>query len=340
MEAQKNRLGRRTVTVWAVTGVAGFIGSNLAQKLLQQGDDVIGLDNFSTGRRTNIDRLIGLGGNFRFIEGDIRDARAVHSAIDGADCVVHLAAQVSVQKSIDDPVENDAINVGGFVSLVDAAAKAGIAKVVYASSCAVYGENPKLPLDEGEHPTPLSPYAVSKYANDLYAAVLSDLKKTIDLVGLRFFNIFGPWQDAFGGYAAVIPRWVDLLLDGGEATIFGDGSATRDFCHVDNVAAAIVRIGVQTEPLPNRVYNIGTGVQTSLLDLHRTLVEAIEATGRKVAYRSANHKPWRPGDIFHSVASIERARREIGYEPHISLAAGLQHILAEEYLLDLDKGAA
>lgn len=328
------------MTVWLVTGVAGFIGSNLAQKLLERGDTVVGLDNFSTGRRANIERLNGIGGSFRFVEGDIRDAAAIRSVIDGVDCVVHLAAQVSVQKSIDDPVDNDAINVGGFVSLAGAAAKAGIARVIYASSCAVYGENPKLPLDEGEQPTPLSPYAVSKYANDLYAAVLSELNDNIELVGLRFFNIFGPWQDAMGGYAAVIPRWISLILEGGEATIFGDGDATRDFCHVDNVAAAIIRIEALTEPLPHRVYNIGTGVQTSLLDLHQGLVGAIQATGRPIAHRSAKHLPWKAGDIVHSVASIERACREIGYEPRVSLAEGLEHVLAEEFGLIVEKRTA
>jgi UDP-N-acetylglucosamine 4-epimerase len=325
------------VTVWSVTGVAGFIGSNLAQKLLERGDEVVGLDNFSTGRHANIDRLNGLGGKFRFIEGDIRDPGCVRSALDGADCVAHLAAQVSVQKSIDDPVDSDATNVGGFVSVVDAAARAGISRVIYASSCAVYGENPKLPLDEGENPAPMSPYAVSKYANDLYAAVLADLNENIDIVGLRFFNIFGPWQDATGGYAAVIPRWIGLMMGGGEATIFGDGRATRDFCHVDNVSEAIIRIAMRTKPLPQRVYNIGTGVQTSLLELHQALVGALEAVGRPVEHRSANHLPWKSGDIVHSVASIERARREIGYEPSVSLAQGLENILAEEYGLFVEK---
>lgn len=325
------------MTVWLVTGAAGFIGSNLAQKLLERGDEVVGLDNLSTGRRANVTRLSDLGGPFRFVEGDIRDSDIVRNAIEGVDCVAHLAAQVSVQKSIDDPVDNDAINVGGFVSLLDAAIKAGIPKVVYASSCAVYGENPKLPLDEGEQPSPLSPYAVSKYANDLYAAVLSDLNRETELVGLRFFNIFGPWQDAAGGYAAVIPRWISLLLEGGQATIFGDGSATRDFCHVDNVAAVLVQIAARTNPLPHPVYNIGTGVQTSLADLHRSLVEAIEASGKTVAHRTADHQPWKVGDIVHSVASIDRARTEIGYEPPVSLTPGLRHILAEEFGLTGDK---
>ena len=320
------------MTVWLITGAAGFIGSNVARTLLRYGDSVVGLDNFSTGRQSNIDGVMSVGtGNFRFIEGDIRNPDILLGALDGVDRVVHFAAQVSVQKSIHDPVDNDAVNVGGFVAMVDTAAKAGVRKIIYASSCAVYGDNPKLPLDEGEIPRPMSPYAVSKYANDLYADVLSALNPQLDITGLRFFNIFGPHQDASGGYAAVVPRWINLLLNGKPAVIFGDGSATRDFCHVDNVASAILRIGERREPLPHRVYNIGTGVRTSLTDIHRTLVETIEGAGREVAHPEPQHLPWNTGDIVHSVASIERARAEIGYEPNVTLAQGLKHMLAEEY---------
>ncbi|MEE2998244.1 MAG: SDR family NAD(P)-dependent oxidoreductase [Pseudomonadota bacterium] len=319
------------MTKWTITGAAGFIGSNVAGTLIERGETVVGLDNLSSGRQSNIKRLKKLGGDFRFIEGDIRDASVVNDAISGADCIVHLAAQVSVQKSIENPVDTDAVNVGGFVSIVDAAIKADIPKVIYASSCAVYGENPKLPIDEHEHPTPLSPYAVSKYANDLYASVLSGPNERIGLVGLRFFNIFGPWQDATGGYAAVIPRWTSTLLDGGQATIFGDGGATRDFCHVDNVSLAIIQVGARTDPLRHSVYNIGTGVRTPLKELHQTLVNTIESTGRDVVYKTAQHLPWRAGDIIHSVASIERARSEIGFNPTVTLAHGIENLLLEEH---------
>lgn len=276
-----------------------------------------------------------LGGDFRFIEADIRDTTAVTNAIKGADCVVHLAAQVSVQKSIEEPVYNDSVNVGGFISVVDAAIKAEINKIIYASSCSVYGENPKLPLDENEHPTPLSPYAVSKYANDLYASVLSEPHKNINLIGLRFFNIFGPWQDTSSGYAAVIPRWTSALLNGEQAIIFGDGLATRDFCHVDNVTAAIMKIGARTRPLPHSVYNIGTGVPTSLTELHQMIVTAIERTGKNIVHKVAKHCPWRAGDIVHSVASIERARSEIGFEPTVPLAHGIEKLLLEEHGLSV-----
>lgn len=325
------------MSTWLVTGAAGFIGSNLSRKILEMGDRIIGLDNFSSGSQANIDRLIGLGGeNFDFIEGDVRDPSTFRQALVDSSRVAHLAAQVSVQKSIDDPVETDSINIGGFVSLVDAAAKADVQKIIYASSCAVYGDNPKLPLDEEEHPRPLSPYAVSKYANDLYADVLSTLKPEIQLVGLRFFNIFGSWQDASGGYAAVIPRWISRLIAGEQATIFGDGDATRDFCHVDNVSSAIIEIGEREEPLSHNVFNIGTGVRTSLLELHDTLVEGIQAGGRTVKHPTPAHLPWRDGDIVHSVASINRAQTAMGYRPHTALGAGVRRMLSEEYGLKFD----
>lgn len=322
---------------WLVTGAAGFIGSNVTARILEKGDRVIGLDNFSTGRRSNIDRLSGAGHNlFSFIKGDVRDPEAVRDVLHESDCVVHLAAQISVQRSIDDPVETDSINIGGFMSLVDAAGKANVQKVIYASSCAVYGDNPKLPLDEDERPRPLSPYAVSKYANDLYAEVLSRLNSDLELVGLRFFNIFGAWQDASGGYAAVIPRWISLLAAGEQATIFGDGNATRDFCHVDNVSSAIINIGERDEPAPHNVFNIGTGVQTSLSELHRTVVDAIEEGGRTVSCPEPTHLPWRDGDIVHSVASIDRARDTLGYNPDTTLQVGIRRMLTEEYGLKFD----
>lgn len=320
------------MTVWTVTGAAGFIGSNLSTMLLDNGHRVVGIDDFSTGLRSNVDMLAARGGNrFRFVEGDIRSPEDVATALGGADCVVHLAAQVSVQKSIHDPVESDSINVGGFVSIVHGAASAGVNRVIYASSCAVYGDNPNLPLTEEEPPRPLSPYAVSKYANELYADMFSLLNPELDIVGLRFFNIFGPRQDSTSGYAAVIARWIRLLLDGKQANIFGDGGATRDFCHVDNVAAAIMGLGALPTLRPHRVYNIGTGVRTTLTELHCAIVDAIGAGGAPVQQPAANHLPWNPGDIVHSVASIDRAVREISYAPEVSLAKGLRKLLAEEY---------
>lgn len=320
---------------WFVTGAAGFIGSNLCAWLLDKEERVIGYDNFLTGKRANIDRLRGIeGADFSFVEGDIRDGKRLADALNGATRLVHLAAQISVQLSFDDPVETDEINVAGFLRVLQAAAAAGVARFFYASSCAVYGDNPALPLAETSITTPLSPYAASKLINEHYAQSLATRHPGMEMVGLRLFNIFGPYQDHYGGYAAVIPRWISLLMADEQPIVYGDGSATRDFCYVGNVCELIHDLGSRDASVPNRIYNIGTGKMVSLSELFSTVREQLTSKGVKVAFATPQQQAWRTGDIVHSYADIRRARDELGYTPAVELENGIDCILEYEYGLD------
>jgi UDP-N-acetylglucosamine/UDP-N-acetylgalactosamine 4-epimerase len=317
-----------------VTGAAGFIGSNLCAFLARAGHDVVGLDNFSTGRKENIQRVAGgHGARFRFVEGDIRDRDALREALVDCDLVVHLAAQGSVPKSFADPMFTNDVNVGGFLNTLQEAASAGARAFIYASSCSVYGDTRTLPITESEPPSPLSPYAASKLANDLYAATLAPLFKGTHIVGLRFFNIFGSWQDPQGDYAAVIPKWIDLSLRGQQPLLYGDGSATRDFCHVDNVSSLIEALGRRTDLDKYELFNVGTGVATSLMGLYRGLVDALHARGINLPFNGPRLEPWRDGEILHSRADITKARERLGFETRVDLTQGLQKILDEQYCM-------
>lgn len=320
------------MATWLITGAAGFIGSNLGAHLLERGETVIGLDDFSTGTRDNVDRLAAsAGARFRFHEGSILDPALVARSLSGVDVVVHLAAQVSVQRSFEDVAYTNAVNVAGFLEVHGAAEKAGVQRFIYASSCAVYGDNPALPLREETPPQPLSPYAVSKLVNEQYAEVLRLRCDKMDAIGLRFFNIYGPWQDHRGGYAAVIPRWIDACLRGERPIVFGDGGATRDFCFVGDLARVIETIGRNGAGGNFRVFNVGTGVATSLAELYAAIVGALGARGVKPPPEGPLHQPWRAGDIVHSRGSVERLRREIGIVPSTDLATGIGRILEEQY---------
>lgn len=318
---------------WFVTGAAGFIGSNLCTLLLQEGGSVVGYDNFLTGRRENIDRLSALGGGrFRMIEGDIRDRPALDRAMSGCSRVAHLAAQVSVQRSMDDPLETNAINVDGFLNVLLAAADKGVHTLAYASSCAVYGDSEDLPLGEGSVPRPLSPYAASKLINEHYAGALAPRRPDMGIVGLRFFNIFGPWQDHRGGYAAVIPKWIDACLEGVRPILFGDGSATRDFCYVGNVARLVADLGAAGRATPgHRVFNVASGRPVTLADLFEVLKRALTARGIALGFDRPDQRPWRTGDILHSSARIDRSVRDLAYRPAVDLEAGVDLILDQQY---------
>jgi UDP-N-acetylglucosamine/UDP-N-acetylgalactosamine 4-epimerase len=316
---------------WLVTGAAGFIGSNLAAHLLELGDAVIGIDDFASGTRRNVDRLERTGSGFRFVEGTILDAALVTRAMAGADAVVHLAAQVSVQRSFDDVAHTNAVNVAGFLEVHRAATAAGVPRFVYASSCAVYGDNPALPLTERSEPRPLSPYAVSKLADEHYAEALRPRNPGTDPVGLRFFNIYGPWQDHRGGYAAVIPRWIDACLRGERPILFGDGSATRDFCYVGDLAAVIAHIGRHGVTGPHRLFNVGTGIATSLDELYRAVARALAMRGVRPPEQGPEHRPWRAGDILHSRGDVARMRRDIGKPAATDLVGGIGKLLEEQY---------
>jgi len=324
---------------WFVTGAAGFIGSNLALMLLARGDRVIGFDNLLTGHPENIVRLETEGGSaFRFVKGDILDRPALAAAMAGADRVVHLAAQVSVQRSLDDPMETNAINVEGFLNTFLVSAEKGIGRFIYASSCAVYGDNPHLPLGEDVAPRPLSPYAASKLINEHYAGSLASRSPDMAVIGLRFFNIYGPWQDHRSGYAAVIPKWIDLCLSGRQPIVYGDGTATRDFCYVGDVAAAVIRAG--TADLRSRqpvVCNIATGQSLSLRALFDVIRDRLHACGVDLPWFDPIHEPWRSGDIVHSCGDPARATDDLGFRAETPIADGIAQVLKRQYGLPCSK---
>ncbi len=319
---------------WLVTGSAGFIGSNLCAHILAGGGNVVGLDNFSTGQRENVDRLLGIApSRYRFVEGDVCDRQQVFSLLDRVDTVVHLAAQGSVQNSFADVVHNNRQNVDGFVSMLTAAGDKGVLRFIYASSCAVYGDTQDLPIRESHCPHPLSPYASSKLMNDHLAQNLAHLYPMTRMYGLRFFNIFGPWQDPHGAYAAVIPRWIDRCMSGQQPIVFGDGSATRDFCYVGNVCELVIRIGHGKAGDACGVYNVASGKATSLASLCDTVIDALRRRGVQMSFAGPEHKPWKEGDIVHSVGDISLAEQALGFTPMVGLRDGIEAILNEQYRL-------
>ena len=317
---------------WFITGSAGFIGSNLAARILAGGDNVVGLDNLSTGKRDNVSRMMAqANGRYRFVEGDICDKAVVAGLLEGVDVVIHLAAQGSVQKSFANVTHNNRQNIDGFVSVLSATGEKGVPRFIYASSCAIYGDTDKLPIRENLCPNPLSPYATSKLMNDLLSRNLGHLYSGTRISGLRFFNIFGPWQDPYGDYAAVIPRWIDHCLSGGRPIIFGDGSATRDFCYVGNVCELVVRIGEGRSGEARGVFNVASGKVISLNALCGAVVGALQERGVMLNFDSPEYRPWRDGDIIHSLAAIDLARKELEFDPAVDLHAGIARILTEQY---------
>ena len=316
---------------WLVTGAAGFIGSALVQALLEDGQQVVGLDNFETGHASNLDDVRAQVGpdaaaRFSLIEGDICDPDACRRAVEGAEYVLHQAALGSVPRSIDDPLATHRANVDGFVQLVLAARDAGVRRFVYASSSAVYGDDPDLPKREERIGKALSPYAVSKQIDELYADVFGRTYD-IEVVGLRYFNVFGPRQDPNGPYAAVIPRWIHELAAGTPCQIFGDGTQSRDFCYVDNAVQANLLAAV-TEGVAGRVYNVGCGDRTSLAELFALLRDRIGERVPGVRGAEPRYREPRPGDVPHSEASIDRAVAELGYAPTYQVSDGLAETVA------------
>ncbi|HYX47268.1 MAG TPA: SDR family oxidoreductase [Sphingomicrobium sp.] len=312
---------------WLVTGSAGFIGSHLLEALLRFDQRVASVDDFSTGHRSNLEevsRSVGARAwqRHRFVEGSIADPEVCREACRGADIVLHQAARGSVPRSIEDPLATHRANVDGFVNLLVAARDAGVRRFVYASSSSVYGDDETLPKREGAIGRPLSPYAASKQMNEIYAGVFARCYG-MEIVGLRYFNVFGARQDPQGAYAAVIPRWVRAALTGEPVEINGDGETSRDFCYVANVVQANLR-AAQTNNAQalGRVYNIAVGESTSL----KTLLELIcAALGRQAIQRL--HRPFRAGDIRHSHADISLARDLLDYRPSHRLASGIREAL-------------
>jgi UDP-N-acetylglucosamine 4-epimerase len=317
---------------WLVTGAAGFIGSNLAEALLTLDQRVTGLDNFATGYRHNLDQLREAVGearwkNFRFIEGDIRTGSDCTAACAGVDIVLHQAALGSVPRSIADPVSTNATNIGGFVNMLWAAREAGVRRFVYAASSSTYGDHPALPKVEEHIGRPLSPYAVTKYVNELYADVFHRCYG-IDTVGLRYFNVFGQRQDPDGAYAAVIPQWFAAMIRNQPVTIYGDGETTRDFCFIDNVVQANLLAATVDAPASlNQVYNIALGERTSLLGLYELMRELLARRTGELRPHKLRQEPFRPGDVHHSQADISRAQARLGYAPTHRLKDGLNEAL-------------
>ena len=306
-----------------VTGGAGFIGSNLVEKLLSQDNEVVVLDNFSTGKRENLQPFFN-NKNFKLIEGDIRDMDVCRAAVDGVEYVLHEAALGSVPRSIKDPMTSTAVNILGFVNMLYAAQAAGVKRFVYAASSSTYGDSKTLPKVEDKIGRALSPYAITKYVNELYAYNFHELYN-IDTVGLRYFNVFGRRQDPHGAYAAVIPKFVKSLMEHRSPVINGDGSYSRDFTYVDNVVQAneLALLAEAPEAL-NTVYNVAFGERTTLNELFAYLKEYLAEYDPAIAEISAEYGPNRPGDIPHSLASIEKARTLLGYAPEFSVKSGLK----------------
>jgi UDP-N-acetylglucosamine 4-epimerase len=313
---------------WLVTGVAGFIGSNLLEILLQCRQAVVGLDNFSTGHRRNLEDVQHCVGpdqwaQFTFIEGDIASPPDCAKACAGVDYVLHQAALGSVPRSIADPLRTNRSNIDGFLTLLVAARDAHVKRFVYASSGSVYGDHPGLPKVEEVTGRLLSPYAVTKCVNELYAEVFS---KTygMECVGLRYFNVFGRRQSPEGPYAAVIPIWVAALMEGKSCRVHGDGGTSRDFCYVDNVLQAnLLAATTENREAVNRVYNIAVGEQTTLTDLYRMIRARLVALRPDVAGLEPLYGPFRQGDIRHSLADVTKARSYLGYVPSHTVRQGL-----------------
>lgn len=318
---------------WLVTGAAGFIGSHLVETLLGLGQGVVGLDNFSTGHRRNLDevrRSVGSEAwrNFQLFEGNVADPSACREAMEGVDYVLHQAALASVPLSLADPVAADSANVRGFLNVLQAARGTCVRRVVYASSSAVYGDDPAPSKTEACVGHPLSPYAVTKAVNELYAGVFSRAFG-VSAAGLRYFNVFGPRQDPAGAYAAVIPRWILALLRGQEPVVYGDGENSRDFCHVSDVVQANLLAATSSRVAgPEVVFNVGGGRRTTLKQLHSLLVAVHRKMVPGASGGELRYEPARPGDIRDSLADLSRTRRVLGYEPLCPLEEALGETLA------------
>lgn len=305
-----------------VTGGAGFIGSNLCEYFLQN-NSVLCFDNLSSGKKTNIDPFLS-DSNFRFIEGDIRDYDTCVNAVKGCDLVLHQAARGSVPRSIVDPLTTNAVNITGFLNMLQATKEAGIKRFVYASSSSVYGDLAELPKREEKIGNPLSPYAVTKLVNEHYAQVYHRLFG-MEVIGLRYFNVFGKNQDPDGEYAAAIPRFIKAILNGQSPVIFGDGKQTRDFTYIKNVIHANeCAASTQNQGAYGKLFNVAYGTETSVNELIDVLIREIGNLKPQISNIKPSYMPERKGDVKYSQASVDLARNLIGYNPHYSFDAGIK----------------
>ncbi len=318
---------------WLVTGAAGFIGSALCEELLGLGQEVTSLDNFSTGHRHNLDKVRAIVGDtaaahWNFIEGDTRNPEDCARACDGVDYVLHQAALGSVPRSIDNPLLTHESNVNGFLNMLIAARDAKASRFVYASSSSVYGDHPDLPKVEAHIGKQLSPYAITKRVDELYAGVFQDTYG-LQVIGMRYFNVFGRRQDPEGAYAAVIPRWLAALIAGEKCRIFGDGSNSRDFCYIDNVVQAnLLAATAQNAEATNQQYNVGCNGNTDLKELYRVIRDAVAVLHPQVADWEPIFADPRVGDVAHSQADISKIERLLGYEFSHDIESGMRETTA------------
>ena len=321
---------KQNTYTWLITGVAGFIGSNILEFLLNNNQKVIGLDNFITGHNFNLKEVqdevsSDQWSNFQFIEGDICDINTCLSATQSVDYILHQAALGSVPRSLEDPIKTNEINVGGFLNMLYAAKQSGVQRFIYAASSSTYGDHPDLPKTEENIGNPLSPYAVTKLVNELYANVFFR-SYGLNTIGLRYFNVFGKRQDPYGAYAAVIPKWISQMLSGEDVLINGDGETTRDFCFIENVVQANIKAALSSNPKSiNEVYNIAVGDQTSLNELFTILSNLVPIESKDI---KKVHADFREGDVRHSKASIHKAKLLLDYDPQIRVSEGLKDSMA------------
>ena len=326
-ETLKTQLKSKQHT-WLITGAAGFIGSNLLETLLQLNQKVVGLDNFSTGHQRNLDEVQSIVSpaqwqNLSFMPADICNLASCQTACTGVDYVLHQAALGSVPRSVEDPITTNASNVTGFLNMLVASCNAKVKRFVYAASSSTYGDHPGLPKVEDQIGKPLSPYAVTKYVNELYADVFG---KTYGLqtIGLRYFNVFGPRQDPEGAYAAVIPKWIGSMIKNEPVYINGDGETSRDFCYISNVVQAnLLAAGTPNTEAVNQVYNIAVGGRTTLNELYAQLKQNLISSCPHLKDAQAVYREFRAGDVRHSLASIVKAKDMLGYAPTKSMEQGV-----------------
>lgn len=316
---------------WAVSGCAGFIGSNLLETLLKLDQMVVGIDNFSTGYQRNLDEVeaaidAAQWKRFSFIKGDIRDINACREIVKNVNYVLHQAALGSVPRSVEDPIATNSVNISGFLNMLVAAREAAVDSFVYAASSSTYGDHPGLPKVEDHIGKPLSPYAVTKYANELYAEVFARCYG-FKSIGLRYFNVFGKRQDPDGAYAAVIPKWIAAMIDNEEVVIYGDGQTSRDFCFVENAVQANLLAATAAEAHRNEIYNVAVSDITTLNELAAYLRSTLLANGiqyeREIVYRG-----FRKGDVRHSRADISKCAQRLGYAPAYRVQQGLEETVA------------
>jgi len=326
----------KPVSKWLVTGAGGFIGSHLVEALLNSGQQVVALDNFLTGHRHNLEKVLAAvpasaHANYELIEGDIADQAIVSRAVRGVDYVLHQAALGSVPRSLEQPLASFANNVDGFFKVIIAAKDAGVKRFVYASSSSIYGDHPDLPKLEPKTGNPLSPYAATKASNELFAAMVARCYG-MPCAGLRYFNVFGSRQDPNGPYAAVIPKWVDALMAGDAVKINGDGETSRDFCYIDNVVQINLRAALTSAPtnegVNHHAYNVAVGHRTSLNELFNFLKDRVAVEFPQAANAAPVYGDFRPGDVRHSQANISLAAKNLGYGPTHTVEQGLDEAVS------------